>query len=529
MTRTLLMLAGLLVAVSSGRAGEVTTNGLGGGPWSDPATWKGNAVPKADDDVVVRKGDVVVFDRDDSGKVTCQKLLLDPKGGLRFKTGGGKLVLAAANGIEAYGPLALDAGKAAGDRFELRLVGPAAENRKVKLMKGGALTARGKPDLPMGAKSVRIVSPTPEGSKDEMPTVIEAETGTTIDLQHAELNEVQVRATGIDNTGAKPGEKVNVVGCLFNGSGGVMLTGCDTPIVTGNTLGDPSPKKYHTYGLYAHACPLAEIRDNRVLGGFQYGIYASHAPDVVVSGNTVAKCATIGIQLSYGVGHAAARNTIRDCGMGMRVIHTDRATIEETSIEGAKTAVWTLNAVAQFTTLRVESLAKDGVAMVCESDGGKTPTEIVLLNCNLKPNQVSITKPKDAKPPADQGVFAMEFLVVKVKDAPADAEVEVKTAGAGEDDPNVRNSPAPLLKGTTPLPQPPGAPITASPVVVRSWSVPLSGKVTPAPEYKVRVLLPSTAPGATRKVVAEATAKPTADWFRPKVDDPAPTLEVTAK
>ena len=51
-----------------------------------PATWRGNAVPKTDDEVTIRKGDLVVFDRNDDRKATCQKLFIDPQGALKFKS-----------------------------------------------------------------------------------------------------------------------------------------------------------------------------------------------------------------------------------------------------------------------------------------------------------------------------------------------------------------------------------------------------------------------------------------------------------
>ena len=57
-----------------------------------------------DDDAVIQKGDVVDFDRDDSGKMTCQKLFIDPRGGFRLKPGVGKATCCLANGIEARRP-----------------------------------------------------------------------------------------------------------------------------------------------------------------------------------------------------------------------------------------------------------------------------------------------------------------------------------------------------------------------------------------------------------------------------------------
>src|SRR5205823_6589749 len=96
MTTPLRLFAAALVLAGAARpsaAAEVTSNGTGGGAWSDPATWRGNAVPGSGDDAVIARDDAVVFDRNDDGKVTCRQLLLDPAGKLTFKAGAGKVVM----------------------------------------------------------------------------------------------------------------------------------------------------------------------------------------------------------------------------------------------------------------------------------------------------------------------------------------------------------------------------------------------------------------------------------------------------
>src|SRR5581483_539013 len=104
----------VLTLVAGGvRAAEVTTNGTGGGPWSEAATWRGGAVPGAGDEVTIRKGDAVVFDRNDDGKTTCAKLFIDPQGVLRFKTGAGKVVLVVSGPVESFGLVKLDGTAAA--------------------------------------------------------------------------------------------------------------------------------------------------------------------------------------------------------------------------------------------------------------------------------------------------------------------------------------------------------------------------------------------------------------------------------
>src|ERR1700722_7903976 len=97
-----------IFAQSPGGAAEISTNGIGGGAWSDPATWSTKAVPGPKDDVIIRKFDAVVFDRNDDGKVSCARLQIDPKGVLMFKTGAGKQTFCVAEAIETYGTIKLD-------------------------------------------------------------------------------------------------------------------------------------------------------------------------------------------------------------------------------------------------------------------------------------------------------------------------------------------------------------------------------------------------------------------------------------
>src|SRR5262249_22113312 len=47
------MALALALLTGASWAAEVSTNGTGGGPWSDPATWKTKAVPAPEDDVVI--------------------------------------------------------------------------------------------------------------------------------------------------------------------------------------------------------------------------------------------------------------------------------------------------------------------------------------------------------------------------------------------------------------------------------------------------------------------------------------------
>ena len=141
------MLVCLFVGASSVSGAEVHSNGKGGGAWSDPATWRGKAIPSPEDEVVIARGDVVVFDRNDDGKNTCAKLFIDPQGALRFKTGMGKVIFVLGGPLESFGLLKLDGSTSADDFHEFRLIGKTPKDREVKFEKG-SLVLSGKVNLP---------------------------------------------------------------------------------------------------------------------------------------------------------------------------------------------------------------------------------------------------------------------------------------------------------------------------------------------------------------------------------------------
>ena len=87
----------------------------------------------------------------------------------------------------------------------------------------------------------------------------------------------------------------------------------------------------------------------------------------------------------------------------------------------------------------------------------------------------------------------------------------------------MRNVPAPLDKGVTPVPRPAGTPRNALPIIVKAWSIDAAGKTVPAPEYEIRVQTPDA------RIVKSMRVTPQESWFRAKADDPTPTVEVSLK
>jgi hypothetical protein len=558
--------AGLIILVvtsgNSAPAAEIATNGTGGGPWSDKATWKGGAVPGADDEVTIRKGDTVVFDRDDggasfadraavlantcslaasaqcrqalglgllpylveqagplvrvnTGRTTCAKLFIDPQGALRFKTGIGRVVFVIPGPVESFGLLKLDGSASAEDFHEFRFIGKTPKEREAKFDKGGVILS-GKPKLPDGRRNV-VISSFPPDLKAVEPWAALDVKGGTIDVQHAEFVSTKLAGDDIDNTGSKVGERCNIVGNRFLGRSHIYLVSCDTPMIADNSLHNPDGPVHMPGAIYLSGCPLAEVKNNTIMGAFWYGFTVYSCTDAVVTGNLVEK-ASGGV---YWVGPAMLKgNTFREIPGAIAAILTN-GTVADCVFEKCLYGVHVNSATVQVSDCVYRDPPKDGRA-IDFLEGAVT-----LINCDFGPESIALPKmlPKRDKPL----VTAMDFFILKVNgEVPEDSQVDVRTTkpdpplAPGAADLNVRNAPAPLVGKRTPLPQ------SLSPIILRSWVIDKDGKKLPAPEYTVRVLAPAEG-DKERKVLKTLTVTPDRKWFRGKPNDPAPTLEVNLK
>jgi hypothetical protein len=518
---SLAFVACLGLASGAARGAEIASNGVGGGPWSDPTTWRGKVVPGPKDDVVIQKHDVVTFDRDDDGKSTCAKLLIDPKGVLQFKTGAGKIVCVVAEGMETFGVLKLDGTRAASDMLELRLIGDKAETRKVKVGRGGGLLLYGRAELPKEQRNVALTCPQPPGVKGELPAVVEVGTGAGLDCQRARIDNFKLVAKNLDNTGARANERCNVIGCVFTGQGRVLCEECDTPVLAKNVIEYKGSRPLPEAALQAGACPLAEIKGNTVRGGFEVGISVYRQPDSVLMGNTVEKC-KFGVVGGYGLPNLMIKDlTVRGCDTGLR-LEGATGVLENVTVAGAKLGFHQQNANFQLTNFRLKDLDPKGEGIRWESGMLK------LLNCDVRPEQIKLT-PAANLPPTHPKVpiTALQYVLIKVKDAPAAALVEVRTRdaklAADVADPNVRNSPAPVVSGLTPLPG------SLNCLIVKGWSMDLKAKILPAPEYTVKILGPAAKEGEARPLLKAVTFRPRPQVFAERLADPTPTLEVSLK
>ncbi len=512
------VLVALLFACPVASAAEISSNGTGGGTWSDPATWRGKAVPGSKDDVVIQKFDIVHFDKNDDGKISCNKLQIDPRGALMFKTGAGKQVCCVADAIESFGIIKLDGTKSATDFLELRLVGDTAEKRKIKLKKGAALLLYGKANLPDDKRNVALSSPMVADQKDDILSFVLAEGSVSFDWQRASFLNIKLQAQSIDNTGAKANERLNVIENQFLGLSRLWLHSCDSPVIAKNTFDYKEKTALTEAAIGVYFGPLSEIKGNIIRGAYQSGITIGYQSDTVIEGNTIEKCGT-GLIGGYGIPNTMVKKcVIRGCETGIKY-EGGSGVIEDTVVEGATTAFHQQNMTLQLTNFQIKDLSPKGVAVFHE--GGK----LSLLNCNITPTQIKLAPP--AATAKDDPVTSLQFAIVRVKDAPANALVELRTVdpklAADAGDPNVRNSPAPLTAGLSPLPK------SLNPLIVKAWTMDLKGKLLPMPEYNLKVLGPAPKEGAARPLLKMVTFRPTESAFRPTLDDATPTLEVSLK
>ncbi|MDA0833486.1 MAG: right-handed parallel beta-helix repeat-containing protein [Planctomycetota bacterium] len=518
---------------SSASAEEIYSNTTGGGAWSEGATWLGGKVPGPDDDVVISKDDVIDFDRDDDGKTSCRNLALDPRALLQFKMNSGRIVMTVNGLIDNYGYIRMDASKSSKDHHELRLVAEDPEQRMLKTSQGGGLIVAGRGGLSKSRRNAVLISQppveeVPAGSPPVDPTaIVESATGTTLDIQRTNLINIYVQATGIDNTGAKPGERINVLRNHFTGTSRLNATSCDSAIIADNLFERDDPFPVPQPAVYLSASPLLEFRGNTIRGNYPTGVTCYGQNDSTMTNTLVEKCAT-GVYW-YGSGFMIKNLHIRDCPHGL-TLTSAAGTVEDVLIEKSQTGYYQNLSIIQMTNLDIRDMQPhpQGYKIYISDD------QLTLINSPITPEDITIPPNFEPAPivegkPRLPAVQMLYYVVVQVDgQVPPEVAVEFKSANLpeplppGAQDPNVRNSPAPVLKNSlTPFPR------TLEPLIVRGWHLDADAKPQPAPQYQVNIVGPIIGENGERKILKTLTVTPEPGWYRADANEKKPTLEVT--
>jgi len=496
-----------------GAAAEIYSNGVGGGVWSDAATWRGGKCPAGQDTVVITSHDFVTYDGGESEDVDCAGLAIDPDGALVIKAAVPKRVLTVAGPIDTFGALRMDGVGSPGGAVCLRLTGSNEEARTIRVGKRGSLLIYGEPSLPMDQLNVRVTGLAGEGETPPPRVVVVAGNGAAIDWCNAAFDNLKATVSEIDNTGFEAGERINVNGCHFLGLSELAISSCDTPTVIGNRIDNP------TYSLGAGAlsavyCTLPEFRGNTVIGRHYMGISIVHSADSMLVDNTI-EGAVMGI---YWVGTNAmgAGNVVRRCDIGMHLTSMS-GLVQNSTVEHCLAGIQLQSSEAQLVDTRWVDQPEGARPLSLNQSSAR------FLNIPLKADDVVFgEKPAKGESPYAQSLC---YLIVAVNgNRTLATRVTVRTEGVDPDkpDPNVRNAIAPILSnGLTPLPQ------SLMPIIVAAWSVGMDGVVTPSPRYVITAWEPAADADPPRKVLATATVQADSSWYRENPNAPVATVELT--
>lgn len=503
-------LCGLLASCLMLHAAEVRSNGAGGGKWSQAATWEESRVPSSADTVVISTGDKVVFDRDDSAAISCASLLLDPESRFEMESAAGKRVLRVAGLVESYGAIRLDGSLSADDHLEIQFSG-SMENG-FALRRGGSVMIEGFPNLPENRRNVVVSRLSTEEASE--PAQLIAEKGCAVDIKFARFQGVGAAFSYINNTGIRPNERLNLTNNLFE-EAGVRFADCDSPRFVGNHV---SGSQKIEFGISLSQTMMAEIKDNTV-EGFKNGIHAIQSESTLTN-NTVEKSV-------FGIAVVSSRITIngavvRNATETGITYNATTGSIQNALIEGSPLALRCHNCKFQVSNTTIQLLDSADAKAVSVFKG-----TVTAINCNIDPSRVSIRAEDKGDIPFP--LTLMQYLVVGIKGkTPPDAHVRVQTLKPekpipeGAADPNVINSPAPILPGgVTPPPRSQAA------LTVRAWTMDWNGKVGAPPSYRVTVFVPARGSDGKAKDIKSLNVKPDDKWVRPDTDSGKPTVEMS--
>ena len=490
---------------------ERQSNGIGGGNWSDPGSWRENQLPAPTDTVVIVTGDTITFDADHPTNSSCASLLLDPQATLDFKSDAARHIMRVSGPIESYGAIKLDAGRSPQSRMELILDAPSESNRVIRLQRNGVLLALGV-RLPGSARNVAITAKAPAETTEPETATIQASAANTLELNRTILSNIIVTATGIDNTGAKPNERLNLLENRFVNQARIVVTYSDSPAIRRNIFDGIPGAVISQPAIYLNVCKLAQAEGNVITGLYATGIVLATDTESSLTENTIVG-ATRGLYV-HGRSSMLKRNIIEDSAPAIHLDSAAEAVLEDTTIRGPALAIRAVNSSAQITNMRVLDSTESNILVRVAA------SRLTILNTPITVDRLKFD--------SNGSVSAMNYIVVRVKGRlPKDATLEARTAASsggppkGKADLNVRNSPVPISPaGLTPLP------VSGKALIVQSWAC-VNNRPLPSPFYDLNVMAPGATPDAPPRLLKSIVVEPKPAWYRDDANQPEPTVEIT--
>lgn len=503
-----------LLAAGGEPARETHSNGLGGGRWSDPASWHDGRVPSASDHVVISTGDEIRFDAGIRNEPNCAALSIDPRGVLGFRLDDKPHRLTVAGPVKSYGILRVDASDAPRSRATLRLAAEREDDRVLRLRRGSALLLYGPETGDPDRHGLAIEAAEPTGAA--ATGLIEASGKVMLDLSRVALRGIRLQISEIDNTGFDPAQRLNLTANAFLDGAGLSLRSCDTAKIHQNRFIDTPETPPKATAVRLEGNSLTSFREN-LIRGYAVGLEAVREVDAAVGDNRISDSGT-GMILRQVQNVMIRGNHLTDCSTG---VLADRSSgvIDTLSVRGAALGIDLHRSTLQLSNLNIRDRPEEAVPLRL------IQASATLLNANIAPDEIRM---EGNRPNDEFWVRKMEYLVLKVTGkVPEKAVVQIRTAevsgGApeGRADLNVRNSPARLSpEGWTPFPR------SLRPLVLRSWWIDAEKRVRDAPFYDLSILPVLDRAEETPGPLYQQVLEPSDDWFRPDPNERKPTLEV---
>jgi len=269
-----------------------------------------------------------------------------------------------------------------------------------------------------------------------------------------------------------------------------------------------------------------------MIGKYQMGVFSLQMIDGAVVNNLVDGA---GVGLYWDGGNVMIQDvTIRNCGTGVQLVEQAKGAIDGLITENCKEAI-NYRGYMQISNWTVRNMPEDGRALVCHHG------VLELINSSIEPAQVVRESKYEVVRKGQLGydklindgvlsrpmIQCTYYLVAGLEgDVPTGARVEVRTANPaqplapGAIDPNIRNSPAPILKNNlTPLPG------SLMALMVNAWRIETDGTIKEAPTYTVSVQVPGEQ--GKFKTIKSVNVTPDSSWFRAELRAKTPTVRLS--
>ncbi len=283
---------------------NISSNGTGGGNWSEAATWSGGAVPGVNDRAVIAGGDTVIVDKVDTA-ASCAGITVEANGLLEFDTSASRTLIVAGD-IYVDGTLRMRAGA----EYTSTIQFDCETNGQYGLI----VTATGLLDIEGTSKSNRNVYIAALTQDESHNAYIWCQQGSETHIKYADISYMgldEANKNGItvyQVDGSSAGEGFSLEGSkVHDGYDGIHFTDTATYCV----IKDNDIFNNSNFGIYLGGASVNNniITGNKIYSSGYRGILLNSGSYNLIYGNIIADTSNAGVYLG-GDSNYIFNNTI---------------------------------------------------------------------------------------------------------------------------------------------------------------------------------------------------------------------------